>query len=175
MIKSALRLARTLLLALPLALVATCGAPTGVASTPAPLAPPTRAPSPSVVVQPTDTPNPTPSAAEQATRVAAQRLMLPVGGDLADFFIATISGQEAKARGFLAPGAYADVANLRDALGLPQSTGPYTIDTLPLSVTGDRATARTVIAYQERQFQEVVTLVKVEGRWKIEAVVPDRA
>lgn len=168
MSKSALRLACTLLLALPLALVAACGAPAGVASTPAPLAQP-------VAVQPTDTPNPPPTAVEQATRAAAQRLMLPVGGDLADFFIATISGQEARARAFLVPGAYADVANLRDALGLPQSTGPYTIDTLPLSVTGERASARTVITYQGRRFQEVVTLVKVEGRWKIEAVVPDRA
>lgn len=159
------RMPRSLLLVLSLSLVAACGA--------SPAA--TGAPSSPVAMQPTDTPAPTRTAAELATRTAAPHLQPPVAGDLADFFIATISGQEAKARGFLAPGAYADVANLRDALGLPQSTGPYTIDTLPLSVTGDRATARTVIAYQERQFQEVVTLVKVEGRWKIEAVVPDRA
>ncbi len=123
----------------------------------------------------TDTPAPTHTTAELVTRTAAARLMLPVGGDLADFFIAVISGREMEARTFLAPGTYTTVPNLRDAFGLPQSNGPYTIDTLPLSASGDRGTARTVIAYQGRTYREEVTLVKANGRWKVAAVTPDTA
>jgi len=159
------RMPRSLLLVLSLSLVAACGA--------SPAA--TGAPSSPVAMQPTDTPAPTRTAAELATRTAAPHLQPPVAGDLADFFIATIAGREAEARAFLAPGAYARVPNLRAALGLPQSSGPYMIDSLPLSATDDRANVRTVIAYAGHRFQEVVTLVKVDGRWKVEAVVPEGA
>jgi len=64
----------------------------------------------------------------------------------------------------------ANVPNLREALGLPQSNGPYMIDSLPLATTGQRATVRTTIAYQGQHFVVIVTVVKVNGQWKISAV-----
>ena len=159
----------TIPILIPLGLIVACGASHGAIRTPVSLPPATPVPVASVTEAPTDTPKPV-SASEQATRTAAPQLMPGVGGDLADFFIATISGQETKARAFLAPGVYAEVPNLREALGLPQSNGPYMIDSLPLATTGQRATVRTTIAYQGQHFVVIVTVVKVNGQWKISAV-----
>jgi len=123
-------------------------------------------------IVPSATRAPTPDA----TQHAAPTIEPDLGGFIRDFFLAVRTGDDAKARHYLAPGLYATATSLRDTLGLPPSTsvngGTFTIDSHLIERERDRLTVETTIQSGERTIRKRLTLERNADYWQITAIQP---
>ncbi len=131
--------------------------------------------SPALIVP--STPTPATATIQRATEQASPNWEPGLGGMLIDFFLAVIFGNDAKARGYFAPGLYAPVKDLPQAFGLPDpraSTGSHlTFDSHLIADEGDRLLVETdVIVADGPTVRERVTLTRDATYRKITAVVP---
>lgn len=115
-----------------------------------------------------------PATAPGGRRIPAAALDPGLDGLIADFFLAVAFNNETKARGYVVPGLYSDVPNLRQAFRMPASPpGPDMVNSYLDGVQGDSLSVITEVRYGERVIEErVVIEPRASGGWQITCVNP---
>lgn len=91
-------------------------------------------------------------------------------GNPIDFLRSVLAGDDARARQYLAPGVYANVASLRAMLGLPKPSGSYNLGTYPVEATDQRVIEECIVRIDGMDYWVRIVVAPVGTMWLITEV-----
>ncbi len=93
-------------------------------------------------------------------------------GNPIDFLRSVLAGDDPRARQYLAPGAYANVASLREMFGLPKPEGSFNLGSYPVEANEQRVVYRCITRVNGREYWVRIVIAPTANGWLITEAMP---